>query len=256
LKAFTMPAGTGSRIIRPMTEEELLNDEEQAKFRSGVGMALYLIKYSRPDIANSVRELSKVMDGANKAHRKALMQLIKYVVETKEQKLTYNVSKKKEKMEIKGYGDSDFAGNTEDCKSINGEVIYLLECPIAWKSKGQKGVTLSSTEAEYVAASEVTMDVLFAKQILEFCKEMIEYPIIIKVDNIGAIYLANNAGGGNRTKHVDTRFHFVRNLIQKGTIKMEFVRSEDNDADVMTKNLGEREYKKHIGKIMGIHAAK
>ena len=76
------------------------------------------------------------------------------------------------------------------------------------------------------------------KQVLEFLKQKVKYPIVINVDNIGAIYMAENNTSNNQTKHVNTRYHFVRELIDEGTLKIEFVRSENNDSDIFTKNLG------------------
>ena len=90
---------------------------------------------------------------------------------------------------MKAYCDSDFAGDADTRRSVSGYVIYLMGCPIAWKSKGQKNVTLSSTEAEYVAVSEISSEILFLKGLLEFLGLDIDYPIHVHVDNIGAIYL-------------------------------------------------------------------
>ena len=124
-------------------------------------------------------------------------------------------------------------------------MIYVNSCLIAWKSKGQKSVTLSSTKAEYVAILEVSTEILFIAGVMKFLGMEITYPIEINVDNICAIYLLKNATTGNRTKHVDTRYHFVREYIKKGIVKIVFVRSEDNKADLMTKNLGNELYAKH-----------
>jgi hypothetical protein len=88
------------------------------------------------------------------------------------------------------------------------------------------------------------------KQVLEFLGQEIDFPIIIKVDNIGAIYMAENNMSNNQTKHVNTRYHFVRGFIEDGTIKVEFIRSENNDSDIFTKNLGKELFKKHSGKFM------
>ena len=105
-----------------------------------------------------------------------------------------------------------------------------------------------STEAEYVALSEICREILFVKMILEFLGEKIEYPITLFCDNVGATYLAYNAKISNRTKHVDTRRHFVSHYVEDGKIKIKFVRSEDNNADIFTKNANESTYEKHTSK--------
>jgi len=85
---------------------------------------------------------------------------------------------------------------------------------------------------------------------MEFLGEKVKYPITVYCDNVGAIYLAYNEKISRRTKHVDTRTHFVRNYVENGTIKIIFVRSEDNDADVFTKNTSENTYDKHTREFM------
>ena len=106
-----------------------------------------------------------------------------------------------------------------------------------------------------MALSEICCEILFVKMILEFLGEKIEYPITVYCDNVGAIYLAYNAKISTRTKHVDTRIHFVRHYVQDGTIKIKFVRSEDNDADNFTKNTTASTYEKHTSKSMNVNSA-
>jgi len=150
---------------------------------------------------------------------------------------------------MKGYCDSDFAGDSDTRKSVSGFVIYLCGAVIAWRSKGQRSVSLSSTEAEYMAISEVATEILYVAGILQFLGIPLKYPITVNVDNIGAVYLAKNATTGNRTKHIDTRYHFVREYIEDGILKVLFVRSEENDADLFTKNLNTETFQKHCDSI-------
>ena len=96
-----------------------------------------------------------------------------------------------------------------------------------------------------MAFSKVSTKILFIAGVMKFLGMEITYPIEINVDNIGAIYLSKNATTGNCTKHVDTRYHFVWEYIEKGIVKIVFVLSEDNKADLMTKNLGNELYAKH-----------
>ena len=249
LKKYDTPATASSHVKRCLEEENGLNDEDQQEFRSGVGSLLYLLKHSRPDLSNSVRELSKVMDRANKAHEKMLHRVIRFVEQTKNRCLVLAPMKKNLTWDLKGYCDSDFAGDSDTRKSVSGFVIYLCGAAIAWRSKGQKSVTLSSTEAEYVAISEVATEILYIAGILKFLNIPLEYPITVNVDNIGAIYLTKNATTGSRTKHVDTRYHFVRDYVEDGIIKVQFVRSEENHADIFTKNLNSALFEKHSDSV-------
>ena len=96
--------------------------------------------------------------------------------------------------------------------------------------------------------SEVAKEVIFAKQLIESMGITIQMPIVIRVDNVGAIYIGNNYTTSQRTKHIDIRAHFVREFIEDGIIKVIFIRSEDNDADIFTKNTTEELFKKHSTK--------
>ena len=101
------------------------------------------------------------------------------------------------------------------------------------------------TEAEYVDTLEVSTKILFIAGVMKFLGVEINYPVKINGGNIRAIYLSKKETTVNQTKHVDTRYHFVQEYIEKGIIKIVFVRSEDNKADLMTKNLWNELYAKH-----------
>jgi hypothetical protein len=247
----TTPAGTGEAVQRPREDQVLLKPGEQTEYRSGTGMLLFLIKHSRPDINNAVRELTKVMDTATDINRYQMYRLMKYVIKTRNRKLLLNPNMDENgNWSMRAFCDSDFAGDKDTRRSITGFIIYLYGSPIAWRSRSQKSVSLSSTEAEYVALSEVATEIIFIKDILEFMGIEVKVPIVVNVDNVGAIYLAKKAGSTSRTKHVDTRYHYVREYIEDGVLLVQFVRLEDNDADTFTKNVGGILYEKHTNKYM------
>jgi hypothetical protein len=124
-------------------------------------------------------------------------------------------------------------------------VLFFCGAPIAWKSKAGKSVTISSTEAEYYATSEIAKDVIFSKNLLEEIRIKIQLPINIKYDNGGAIYLANNHCNSQRTKHIDTRRHFVREWVEDDILKIVFTPSLENTADISSKNPTEEIFQKH-----------
>jgi Reverse transcriptase (RNA-dependent DNA polymerase) len=247
-RVYATPAGPKTMCMRPQEGDNLITTEDQSKFRSGVGMLLYLVKHSRPDIANAVRELSKVADGATPGHWKAMIRLIKYVIDTEHYGLKIKPKRQDELFHLEGISDSEYAGDKETRISVYGYILYFCGAPISWKSKAGKSVTLSSTEAEYFAASEIAKEVIYTKQLAETMGLKIKLPIIIRVDNVGAIYIANNHTIGQRTKHIDIRAHFVREFIEDGILKIVFIKSEDNDADIFTKNTTEDLFIKHSSK--------
>ena len=196
------------------------------------------MKHSRPDLSNPVRELSKCMDRATEGAFKEMCRVLKFVLDTR----GYGLLLKPTKLNDDGswsltmYSDSDWAGDQDNRRSITGYILFLLGCPILWKSKQQSSVTLSSAEAEYVALSEATKEIKFVAQVLESIGLTVHYPITVFVDNIGAIFMSENITATNRTRHIDTRTHFVYEHIEDGLIIVRFVKTEDNRADIFTKN--------------------
>ena len=216
-------------------------------------MLLYLVKHSRPDIANGVRELSKALVGPSEAAYKDMLRMIKFVLETKN--LAIKLMPVFEDLDeliwnVVAYSDSDYAGDKESRLSVAGFVLYLMGVPISWRSKGMKVVAQSSTEAEYIALSETAKEVKFVYQVLASLGIKVKLPIIVRVDNLGAIFMSENISVSQRTKHVDVRFRFVQQFTMEGFIKVIFVRTDENDADLFTKNLNGDKYKKHADKLI------
>ena len=100
--------------------------------------------------------------------------------------------------------DSDWAGDPETRISVTGFIVYLMGVPVSWRSKAQRGVTLSSSEAEYVAISEAVKEIKFMYFLLQDIEFDVELPIVVKTNNIGTLFMSQNASTGIRTRHVDT----------------------------------------------------
>jgi hypothetical protein len=215
-------------------------------------MLLYLVKHSRPDIANVVRELSKVMDGATPAALKELKRVMKFVLDTRTfgLKIEPKTIDTMDKWDMVIYTDSDYAGCTDTRISVSGYTIFLLGVPILWKSKAQRSVTLSSAEAEFVACAEAAKEIKFVAQILNDMGIQVQTPIIVRVDNVGAIFMTENVSTSGRTKHIDVRFHYVREFVEANFLKIIFVRSENNFADGFTKNVSGAIYDAHVTEFM------
>jgi hypothetical protein len=238
---YLTPGTPGYITVRPTDLENAIDPDRQKLFRSGVGTLLQFVKHSRPDLSNPVRELSKCMDRANEAAFKEMCRVIAFVLSTRDFGLYLNPSMRfrefDEKWSMTMYSDSDWAGDVATRKSISGFILFLLDCPIIWRSKQQSNVTLSSTEAEYVAMSEATKEIKFVTQLLESIGIPVEYPIVVRVDNVGAIFMSENITATNRTRHIDVRYHFIREIIEDGVVKIQFVRTAENKADPFTKNV-------------------
>ena len=249
------PAEPGS-VLTKEQDAELLKPKEQTKYRSGVGKLLHMMKWSRPEIANSVRELSRFMSAATLAHMKAMTRVMKYVVSTPERGLLLKPNAKWDgspefEFEILGQSDSDFAKDQTTRKSVSGYVTYLNGAVVTVKSKMQQSVTLSVTEAELVAATSCVQDMIFIMRVLESIGLKVKKPMILQVDNKGAKDLANNWSVGGRTRHIDTRNYFLRELKEEGIVKTEWLSGKTNSSDLFTKNLDGPTFERHTKTFCG-----
>jgi len=249
LQKYRTPGTPGQGLIRPKTEEDKIDTEKHSRYRTGVGMLLFLLKHSRPDLANPVRELTKCLDGATQAAYKEMLRIIKFVMDTKNRGL--KIEPKSDKLgewQLVVYTDSDWAGDKEDRRSISGYMLFLCGVLISWRSKAQKTVSLSSSEAEFYACGEAAKEIPFVVQLLLFLGVKVELPVQVYVDNVGAIFMSENPSSSTRTRHMDTRWHYVNDMQRNGLIKVEFVKSADNISDVETKNVTGEIYDAHIDK--------
>jgi hypothetical protein len=146
-------------------------------------------------------------------------------------------------MRIEAFVDSDFAMNRDNRKSTSGNLVTIGGALVSWHSKSHQTVALSSTEAEYVALSSAATEVQYIWMILE---EMVGAIGMSKIheDNTGAIFMVKNSQIGERTKHIDTRHHYVKQQVEKGMVEVVYINTLDNPADVMTKNVKEAIQKK------------
>jgi hypothetical protein len=176
---------------------------------------------------------------------------VKFVLDTKDYCLKLNPICDNEEWDLVSYSDRNYAGNSKSRISVTGFIMYSLGAPICWRSKGQKGVTLSSSETEYVAMLEAVKEICFIHFLLKGMRFDINLPIVVRCDNIGAIFMAENLSSGVRTRHIDRRCHFVREHVKDVSIKIVFVKSSINDADMFWKNVGEKANEKHVNKFLG-----
>ena len=145
-------------------------------------------KHRRPDITNPVTELSKRMDGASMANVAEMYKVINFVLETKTLGLRMVPIFKDGIWKLEVLSDSDFANDKDTRYSVYGYIIYFCGVPVVWKSKSMKSVVMSTTEAEYVAVSEVVKEIKFLYQMLRSMEIKVPLPIKVQVDNVGVIY--------------------------------------------------------------------
>ena len=139
---------------------------------------------------------------------------------------------------ISGYCDADWGGDLNDRKSTTGYCTFINNNLISWNSKKQRTVALSSTEAEYMAINEVAKELMWLRIILKEMNINVKSPSILYVDNQSAIKISENDTEHDRTKHIDIRYYFIRDLITNGEIKLHWVSTAEQLADIFTKPLG------------------
>ena len=147
--------------------------------------------------------------------------------------------------EVIAYCDANYASNKDTRKSVSGFAIFYMGALVSWKSKTQQCVTMSSTESEYVTMSMCVMEMDFVRQVIESAGFEVKLPMKLYVDNVSAIELAKNFSTSGRTKHIDVRFHYIREMIEQGMLELVFVPTNSNTADILTKNVSMEKYKCH-----------
>ena len=206
----------------------------QVPYREAVGNLMYLMVVSRPDIAFAINVASHALEKPTTAHWKLVKRILRYIKGTLNTGLLYK--NKDYKDEMMTYSDADYAGDKQTRKSTTGIVCKNAGAAIIWKSKLQSCIAQSTTEAEYIAASTAAKEIVWLKLLLKDLGVNIQTPILY-VDNQSAIKLMRNPEFHQRTKHIDVRYHFIRDLVEKDEIGIEYVGSEDQEADGMTKGL-------------------
>jgi transposase InsO family protein len=209
-------------------------------YRSAIGALLYLAVATRPDIACIVNLLAQFCTCFTTTHVTAVKHVLRYIKGTLSKGLYFKrvVGGNKTKgVQISAVCDSDWGTDLNSRKSRTGYVIYIGGAPISWRSTTQRSVALSSCEAEFYALADVVKELLWLKQFLAELGIPIDGPIVVGIDNQAAIALAQNPVSHQRTKHIDIRYFFLREHIEAGTIKLQYVNTKDNVADLLTKNV-------------------
>jgi len=141
--------------------------------------------------------------------------------------------------------ESDYTSDTETRISVTGFCVFLMGILISWKSWVQRSVTLSSSEAEFVVLSKAAKEIKFIIQVMLLIGIEVEMPIMVHVDNVGAIFMAENVSTSTHMKHVDICYHYVREFIEDEFIHIVFIRTKLNKVDMFTKNV--------VGEIYDAH---
>lgn len=248
-KPVKTPSDTSEKLsMQTVTPDDSLVGK--VPFQEAVGSLLYLTQSTRPDIAFAVNDVSRFNHNHGQAQWRAVKRIFRYLKGTTDAKLRFT----KSDGGVVAYSDADWASEVDQRRSCSGFIIKLANASICWMSKRQSIVALSSTEAEYIALSSVTCELKWLKQLADELDKKIAKTITIFCDNQSSIKLASSDAYRPRTKHIDIRFHHIRELIEAKTIDIKFVPTDKNAADALTKAVS-AEKTQYCSKTMGLHFA-
>ena len=221
----------------------MLQDPEV--YRRMVGKLLYL-NMTRPDISYSVQQLSQFMQTPRSPHFAAALHIIRYLKGTMDCGLFYSSSGS---LSMHGFSDADWGTCAYSSRSLTGYCVFLGDSLISWKTKKQKVVSKSSTEAEYRSMSQTTSELVWIEALLNDLCVQVPQPIHLHCDNKSAQYIAEHTVFQERTKHLKLDCHYVREQVAAGFISLAHVQSSLQLADIMTKPLGAAQHNFLCSKI-------
>ena len=231
-KAVASPVDVSSRLVSSNSASKI-----DVPFREAVGALMHLTTATRPDIAYAVSFVSRFMENPQEEHWVAVKRIFRYLQGTKMHGICYKPSAT---IDFRGYSDADWAGDVADRKSTSGYVFMLLGAPVSWGSKKQPSVSLSTSEAEYIALSLAIQEGKWIHRLL--CEIMTaaneEGPeLMIHEDNQSCIKMTKNPVNHGRAKHIDIKYHHIRDEVKRGEVKLEYCETTVMLADIMTKGL-------------------
>ena len=217
-------------------------DMQGVPYQQLIGSIMYLMVGSRPDIAFSVGVLCQYMQKPGVEHWRAAQRVLRYLQGSKDLCLTFTRSNGGDT--LIGFCDASFGDNLDDGKSTTGAFFTLAGAAITWMARKQDTVALSTVEAEYTAINEACKDGLWLRGLLNEVGIKQHYPTLIHSDSTGAVALARNPVQHQRTKHINVKYHRIRELLKGKEISLAYLQTEHQPADAMTKALPEAKFVK------------
>jgi len=220
---------------------------QKTPYREAVGSLMYAAVATRPDISHAVSALSRFLDNPGSTHWEAVKRVFRYLAGTRNHTLTYGG----ERHDLIGYTDADGAME-EHRHAVSGYAFLIDGGAVSWYSRKQELVTLSTAEAEYVAATHAAKEAIWLRRLILELFPLPTSPTILFCDNQAAIKLASDDNYHARTKHIDIRYHFIRQVVADGTVSLVYCPTDDMAADFLTKSLPKWKVSMHAC-TLGLH---
>ncbi|GJQ81713.1 hypothetical protein Trydic_g9154 [Trypoxylus dichotomus] len=239
------PVETPIAGITKIADDE--HDELRFPYREVVGSLLFASCKARADLAYAVNYKSRFVVNPKKLDVTDVKRTLRYLNGSTSGGIKYVSGADTEQLEA--FCDSDFAGCGDTRRSTFGYVIMFYDGPIAWCSRRQPIVSLSSTEAVFIAAAECTQDLMYLKCLIsEILNAQVK--VRLNVDNQSAIKLIKNGVFNKRSKHIDVRYKFISEKIQNKDIVVEYCPTDRQLDDIFTKALNKNQFKRLRNEIM------
>jgi hypothetical protein len=222
-------------------ESAMTKFEDDSIYKQAIGSLIYLANATRPDISFAVSQLARKMQNPSNQDWQNVKRIFRYLQGTKDMKLVYQ----RKKIDLCGFSDASYAEDRLDRKSTSGYIFKMNGGAVSWKSIKQPIVSLSSMEAEYIALASAVKEGLWLKK-FETELSMMEKTLTIFEDNQSTIKTANHRIHNDRSKHIDVRYHFIRECVEKKQMKVEYCPTNEMTADALTKSLGRILHERHV----------
>jgi hypothetical protein len=222
----------------PMERDVSEDDRELdscVPYQAAVGSLQYLSNGTRPDITFAVNSVSKYLKCPKVKHWNMVKRIFRYLAGTMEYGILYSSEDSPDNL-LTIYSDADFAGDIDTRKSTTGYVSTFSGGAITWASQRQQSVSLSTTEAEFVAASQAAKEAIWLNRLFDEIAAVHDKPSLL-VDNQSAIRLIHNQEFHKRSKHIEVRYFFVRDAVKRGDLTVKYVPTDQQLADIFTKPL-------------------
>ena len=236
-----------SADLGPRGNDEPVHDKP---VRAAVGSLMYLGGMTRPDIANAVRAVARQAHDPAERHWPAVRKIIAYLNKTKYLRL---VLLKDGDRKLSVYVDADYANKDNDRRSVSRVAVMVGGTVVNASSTTQHCVTISTSEAEYVAMAQGAKTALFTKAVLDFLQpELASETIDLLENNQGEITMEEYPISGGRTKHIDVRYHFIREMVERKVLNIQYTESSNQHADILTKSFGLEAFTRHRSFLMSL----
>ena len=258
LKKFEMwncnPVKTPLEAGYRLTKEDcpqVVDADLQRKFRTLTGSIGFLVTMTRPDLAFAYNELSKFVQYPGEKHWECGMRVLQYLRGTYDRGIKWCDPGQAKRHTLQAYVDSDFAACKDTRRSQTGYLVTMNGGPISWRAKRQSAVTLSSAEAEFVAASQCGVEIIYTRALMKGFGYEQKRPTVLWEDNESCRLMALNPVNRERSRHIDTRQHFLRELVKEKVLKVVKVKGTENPSDALTKSVPSPTLEKHREYLMG-----